>query len=126
MNKLTLLSLLSAALLLQSQAFAGAQQPAAVSVGSTYADGALQRARFNSGTTEAIGCLAAPSTGSQNYISCSATDASGQSYYCYSNTAPQSWVDSIAGLNAASFLYFYGDTTHHCLGIYSYQFSFYL
>jgi hypothetical protein len=123
MKKLPIIAALAAGLLLQSGAFAGVNSAQTTVAGSSYGYGAFHDARFNSGSTEAVSCYIGAyvttytSTVTSNYISCSATNTAGQNYYCYVYNPPATWVTMVSGMNESSWIYFYGDSAHHCLGI---------
>jgi len=127
MNKLFTVAALTAGLLIQSTVFAGANSNNTVSVGTANASGAFHDARNNSGSTERISCYLGAyvstigNTVTNNYISCSATAANGASYYCYVYSPPETWVQLVAALNESSWIYFYGDSAHHCQGLNSSQ-----
>jgi len=123
MKKLMAVAVLSAGLLLESQAFAGLSSTLTVQVGSNYAAGALRSARASADTVEFIGCTLSPYQ-SSNYVYCQATNSAGQSYYCINSSAPDVWAATLASMNSASYLYFYGDASHHCTGIYIEPYSF--
>jgi hypothetical protein len=125
MKRLVCVAALSAGLLLQSQAFAGVSNNGPVNVGPTYGDGSLRTARYSADSVQYIGCTISPYQGS-NYVYCQATNAAGQNYYCINSSAPDVWATTLASLNSASFLYFYGDTSHHCLGVYVDSYSFWM
>jgi hypothetical protein len=125
MNKLLATVALSAGVLFQSQAFAGYSSYFPVLVGSNYAEGSLRSARSSSDGSQYIGCTVGPYAGS-NYVYCQGTNSAGQSYYCVNATAPDVWASTLASLNTQSLLYFYGDSNHHCLGIYVEPYSYYL
>jgi hypothetical protein len=132
MNKLRIATTLTAGLLVQSAVFAGANTASNTYVGTNYAYGALKDARNNSGSTERLSCYlgayvsAYTSTTTSNYIQCSATAANGTSYYCYAYNPSSAWISLVTSLNESSWIYFYGDSAHHCLGINSEQGSNYL
>lgn len=127
MKKLITVAAVTAGLLFQAAAFAGANSNNTVSVGSISGSGGFRDARSNSGSTESISCYLGTyvsvigNTSSINYISCSATSASGANYYCYAYSPPETWVQMVAALNESSWLYFYGDSSHRCQGISSSQ-----
>jgi hypothetical protein len=125
MKKLIAVAVLSAALLLESQAFAGLSSILPVQVGSNYAEGSLRSARSSANNVEFIGCTLSPAQ-SSNYVFCQATNAAGQSYYCINSSAPDVWAATLASMNSADLLYFYGDASHHCTGIYVEPYSFYM
>jgi hypothetical protein len=121
MKSFAIIAAVTGGLLLQSAAFAGYDFHSTTTVGSTYAYGALRDARNSSNTTEYIGCYVYNDLSSHtDFLSCSATDAQGHSYYCYANNEPQ----LEAGLNEASYVYFYGDTSHHCQAIETVNYSY--
>jgi hypothetical protein len=121
MKSFAIIAAATGGLLLQSAAFAGYDFQSVTTVGSTYAYGALKDARTSSNKNEYIGCYVVNDLSSNtNYIGCSAADAKGNTYYCYANNAPQ----LEAGLNDASYLYFYGDSSHHCLSIETLNYSY--
>lgn len=127
MNKLALAFSLAAGLALQPVAQAGTNSNSSVYVytssSGNSAQGSFRDARSNAGTTENIGCYryvsVSVSSGAvtTNYISCSATNASGVSYYCYIYNPPAAWSEMVVGMNEASNVYFYGDAAHRCLTI---------
>lgn len=127
MKKLALAVSLAAGLALQPVAHAGLNSNSSVYVftssSGNSAQGSFHDARFNSGSTENIGCYryvsVSTSTGAvtTNLISCSATNASGASYYCYMYNPPAAWTEMVVGMNEASNVYFYGDAAHRCLTI---------
>ena len=127
MNKFFTVAALTAGLLVQSTVFAGANNNYSVSVSSISGSGSFRDARSNSGSTESVSCYLGTyvstigNTVTNNYISCSAVAANGTSYYCYASNPPTTWVNLVAALNESSWLYFYGDTAHHCQGISSSQ-----
>jgi hypothetical protein len=123
MNKLMAVAVLSAGLLLQSQAFAGLSITFPVQVGTNYAEGAIRSARSSANNVEFIGCTLSPGQ-SSNYVYCQATNAAGQSYYCINSSAPDVWAATLASMNSADLLYFYGDASHHCMGIFVEPYSF--
>ena len=91
-------------------------------VGSDYAYGGLTDARNSSDNKQYIGCylgLTLNSSGGQtsDYVSCSGQSASGVYYYCYVQYPSLQLTNMVAGLNHASYLFFYGDSAHHCLSI---------
>jgi hypothetical protein len=121
MKTFAIIAAAAGALLLQSAAFAGYDFHATTYVGSTYAEGALRDARNSSNNVEYIGCyiynnLAAGG----DYFGCSASDAHGNTYYCYASNVSQ----LEAALNDASWVYFYGDSSHHCQGVETTNFSY--
>lgn len=133
MNKFAMAISLAAGLALQATAQAGTNAATSVYVGSGWAYGALTDARFSSNTTEYIGCVhsstksAASGTAlSINFISCSATTAAGKVYSCYTYTPPQAWVDAVNGLNNASYLYFWANSSGSCMSIFTTHGSSYL
>ena len=117
--------------LLSQGAFAGSYSASPVNVGSNYAGGSVTGARYSGDTRQQIGCSLGTyvtnvtDTSAHLYLSCSATDANGNSYYCYDSTPPDSWVKIVVALNSASWIYFYGDAQHHCQGLTSSQASSY-
>jgi hypothetical protein len=123
MKSLAIVAAVAGGLLLQSAAFAGYNANVPVVVGSTYAYGGLHDARNSADTKQYIGCYVGAyvssytQTYTTNYVTCTASDSKGNYYYCYSNNAPYTWVQLAAGLNQASYIYFYGDAQHHCLSI---------
>jgi len=127
MNKFFSVAALTAGLLIQSTVFAGANANNTVSVSTNIGYGAFRDARNNSGSIERISCYLGAyvttvgNTVSNNYIQCSATAANGASYYCYAYSPPETWVQLVAALNETSWIYFYGDSAHHCQGINSSQ-----
>ena len=125
MKNLMAVAVLSAGLLLESQAFAGLSSNVPVYVGTTYAEGALRSARSSANNVEFIGCTISPAQ-SSSYVYCQATNAAGQSYYCINSSAPDVWAATIAAMNSASLLYFYGDASHHCTGIFVEPYSLYM
>jgi hypothetical protein len=132
MNKLRIVAALTAGLLIQSTVFAGANTNTTTYVGTNVGYGALRDARSNSGSTESINCYlgayvtAAGSAVTSNYIQCSATAPNGAFYYCYAYNPSPAWLALVASLNESSWIYFYGDDAHHCMGINSSQGSNYL
>ncbi|MET0497013.1 MAG: hypothetical protein ABW106_01945 [Steroidobacteraceae bacterium] len=132
MNKLSIVAALTAGLLLQSSVFAGANTNTSTTVGSNFGYGALKDARNNSGSTENVSCYLGAyvstytSSTTSNYIQCSATAANGASYYCYTYNPSPAWLALVSSLNESSWIYFYGDASHHCMGINSQQGSSYL
>jgi hypothetical protein len=130
MKKLAIVAAVAGGLLIQSAAFAGLNANNITTVGSYYAYGALHDARTSSNSKEYIGCYVGAYVSSYtqsyttNYITCSATDSKGNFYYCYSNNAPYTWVQLAAGLNESSYIYFYGDSAHHCMSIDPQNYSF--
>ena len=125
MNKLMATIAVSAGLLLQSQVFAGSSSTFPVQVGSNYAEGSMRSARSSANSVEYIGCTLAPYPG-QNYVYCQATNAAGQYYYCVNGSAPDVWASTLASMNTQSLLYFYGDSSHHCTGVFVEPYSFYM
>lgn len=132
MNKLRIAAALTAGLLLQSTVFAGTNSQSNTTIGTNLAYGALKDARNNAGSTETISCYlgayvsAAGVTATSNYIQCTAIAANGASYYCYAYNPSPAWLSLVAALNESSWIYFYGDSAHHCIGINSSQGSNYL
>jgi hypothetical protein len=132
MNKLLTVAALTAGMLIQSTVFAGANTNTTTYVGTNLAYGAFRDARSNYGTTESINCYlgayvsTAGSSVTNNYIQCQATSPSGASYYCYAYNPSPAWLALVSSLNESSWIYFYGDSAHHCLGINSSQGSNYL
>ena len=125
MKKLMAVAVLSAGLLFESQAFAGLSSTFPVYVGTNYAEGALRSARSSANGVEYIGCTISPAQ-SSNYVYCQATDAAGHIFYCINSSAPDVWAATIASMNSASLLYFFGDVNHHCTGIYVEPYSLYM
>ena len=125
MNKLMTTLAVSAGLLIQAQAFAGATSYFPVQVGSNYAEGSMRSARVSPDSVEYIGCTLSPYPNA-NYVYCQATNASGQNYYCIHASAPDVWASTLASMNTQSLLYFYGDSSHHCTGIYVEPYSLYM
>jgi hypothetical protein len=123
MKKRAMLAVAAAAgLVLQSVAFAGLNSSLPVTAGSDYAYGGLTDARNSSDTKQYIGCylgLSFNASGGQtsDYVSCSGQSASGAYYYCYVQYPSLQLTSLVAGLNHASYLYFYGDSAHHCLSV---------
>lgn len=133
MNKLAMAISLAAGLALQSTANAGLNTAGNVVVSSGVAYGAVTDTRYSGNTREYIGCAhsatkaaASNSTLNLNYISCSATDATGRSYYCSSYNPPQQWIDSVSGVNTNTWVYFWADANGNCLGLYMVRGSAYL
>lgn len=133
MNKLAIAISLAAGLALQSTANAGLNYAGNVVVSSGVAYGAVTDTRYSGNTREYIGCAhstqktaASSSTLSLNYISCSAVDANGKSYFCSSYNPPQQWVDTVSGVNANTWVYFWADANGNCMGLYMVRASAYL
>jgi hypothetical protein len=123
MNKAVLFSTLAAALAVSAGAFAGQNVNNTAVASSGYGYGGVHDARVSADTKQAVSCYlgtyvsAYYDSSTINYISCSATNSSGVVAYCYVNNPPATWVTQVAGINESSWLYFYNDTSHHCLGI---------
>jgi hypothetical protein len=123
MNKFKIVAALATGLVLQSAAFAGANTTTQTTVGSIYGYGAFHDARNNSGSTERLSCYLGAyvstytSSTTSNYVQCSATAANGASYYCYTYNPSSAWISLVTSMNESSWVYFYGDSSHHCLGI---------
>lgn len=123
MKKTAFFTTLAAALAVSTGAFAGqnANNTAVVSSSSGY--GGVHDARVSSDTKQAVSCYLGTyvsvynASSTINYISCSATNSTGVTAYCYVNNPPATWVTQVAGINESSWLYFYNDSSHHCLGI---------
>lgn len=119
------------AALLSQGALAGASLAVPVQVGSNYAGGTFTGARYSGDTTQHIGCSLSTyvthitDTSAHLYLACAGTDATGNTYYCYDYTPPDSWVKIVVALNLTSYVYFYGDSQHHCQGLTSSQNSLY-
>ena len=132
MRKLKIAAAMAVGLLSQTPSFAGAYYGTTVVVGSIYGYGSLVAARDSGDSKQAIGCYIGAyvtnvtDTVANNYLSCSATDAAGNSYYCYDYTPPDTWIKMVAALNSTSWIYFYGDSSHHCQGLNTQQGSAYL
>jgi hypothetical protein len=123
MNKTALFTTLAAALAVSTGAFAGQNSNNVVVAASGYGYGGVHDARFSADGKQAVSCYLGTyvsvyyASSTINYVSCSAIDASGVTAYCYVNNPPATWVTQVAGINESSWVYFYNDTSHHCLGI---------
>jgi len=123
MNKIALVSTLTAALAISTGAFAGQNLNNTVYANAGYGYGGVHDARASADAKQAVSCYLGTyvsvyyASATTNYVSCSATDASGVTAYCYVNNPPETWVTQVAGINESSWVYFYNDTSHHCLGI---------
>lgn len=122
-----------AATLVASAAHAGKDVIDTVVVVPTGASGAIFDARVYGGAKEYISCAVRnASTGDplvQNFnsfgITCNARDSAGKVYGCNA-IGSQAMRDVIAGLNSASWVYFWGDESGNCLGIMTHHGSYYL
>jgi len=137
MTKLKITAAVAAAaagLLFQSPSFAGSYSGQSVYVGSGFAYGAVLATRDSGDSNAAIGCYIGAyvtnadvtNTSTITYLSCSATNATGASYYCYVNNPPATWVTMMSSINEISWIYFYGDSAGHCQGLNVSQGSSYL
>jgi len=123
MNKTALFTTLAAALAVSTGAFAGQNANNTVYANSGYGYGGVHDARFSGDVNQAVSCYLGTyvsvyyASATTNYISCSATHSSGVNAYCYVNNPPATWVTQVAGINESSWVYFYNDSSHHCLGI---------
>lgn len=91
-------------------AAAGTKTNTAVYIATSwgFAEGGLSSARYSSNGLEYISC----DSYSSGYLTCSARDASGVSAYCStSTTSSPAFAGAIAGMNSASFVAFWWDTT---------------
>jgi hypothetical protein len=122
-NRTAFFSTLAVALAVSTGAFAGQNANNTVTATSGYGYGGVHDARASADANQAVsGNLGTyvsvyNASATTNSVSCSATDASGVTAYCYVNNPPETWVTQVAGINESSWVYFYNDTSHHCLGI---------
>lgn len=130
MKKLSIIASVSAAMALQSAAFAGPHYNAFVSISksstTSSAYGSMSSARYySSDSNQYIGCSSAADLVSSIYISCTARDASGNYLYCYSNTADGQARQAVSSVNSTSSIYFQvnssGKCTYISIGNFSYN-----
>jgi hypothetical protein len=125
MFKVKIAAAAAVGLLLQAQAFAGVYSGSGVTVSGTTASGSVYASRFSADTKQGIGCYLGAyvtnaditNTSANTYLSCSATNASGTTYSCYTNSPPAVWITMMASINEVSWIYFYGDAQGHCQGL---------
>ena len=114
--RLTKLLIVLAVTLFSGFAAAGMKTNYATYISAGYAFGSLSSARYSSNTLEYISC----DLYSSGYISCSARDASSNTAYCYTDTTTNpTFAQMILGMNSASALAFWFDTsTHACTSLF--------
>ena len=103
----------------------GVYSGSGVTVSGSTASGSVYASRFSGDTKQGIGCYLGAyvtnaditNTSANVYLSCSATNASGTTYSCYTNNPPAVWVTMMASINEVSWIYFYGDAQGHCQGL---------
>jgi hypothetical protein len=109
---------LAAGLALQSAAQAGQSVVATVSVYSSSdgmsASGALSAARQSGDSVQSIGCDIASDAVSSSFISCYASDASGNSAYCYVLSPSATALSALSSVNTSSVIYFSENTSSIC------------
>lgn len=116
------------ALLLSNTAWSGALYKYDVYVSSTSASGSMLDARFSYDRLQYIGCSLAVSTNSSgDYISCSARDKSGNSFWCYSyGSSAANFKKALKTINDQSVISMSRNSNATCRSLYIENSSFYL
>jgi hypothetical protein len=126
MNKFAIIASLTAALWLQSAAYAGHSETDPVTIDSDgYAYGAIKATLEGYGGVQYIGCQIASDTVRSAYVSCFASDPAGKQAYCYDSTPSAATLSNLSAVSGSSSVGFKADSSGRCQFIAVYNASTY-
>lgn len=120
MKRIAVAAVLATTIAMQTTALAGASFSAPVVVGNNIAYGSLRSARVSANTREYIGCAVYGATNqtATTYVTCSAANAAGTSWYCSTYAPSAQLVQAALAISATSVVIAQSDSASNCTYIY--------